>query len=794
MIKSVNKLGLLLLLPALVVGVFTFSTKSASAAYDGAHLIDNSKFLDAGSMSAAAIQQHLASKGSGLANMSFVLNCYGQNSKERQWYSAVGAPCDQSVPASHIIYYAAQIYGINPQVIMATMQKEQSIITSPNPAAWQINQAMGYACPTSGDCDSSSNFFYQIDSGTWALRYHYERANGNNTWWNSGGYTCGNKSNDDAYTYYRPGLIPGNVVTFYDGNGYKRGGVAYRTYQIANAATGALYCYTPHAFNNPQGLYGKPTFGTVGQYYSGSYNFVYWFENWFGTTKGTVLIQGSGSTVYLLSGSTKYGIPNIEMVYNYGLGFTPVTPVSDAFLQSLTDGGTLSVLFNVPGDQTVYLADGAKKYGIPSGDYCTAWGYNCSSGVVQLAYAAASQMQDGGTLQPLMSHNYVVYKMQNGLRRPYLSWQAVLSDGYNTGNITTVLSKTYNTGAGVGTPILESNSLVSFGNNQTVYYYLGGQYYAIPDGNTLKNWFPGKGIYKDTLSSYANSPPSSIGMLWSLFKTNAGKTFVLYNGKRVDVTNSVSNWPTPYTNPSMDSGITNYPLMATDTTATTYRTPDGAIYQLSGGKRLTVASMNDFYQLGYSTNDIINLDEPTLSMIPKGAYAIGEGSVFKVSGSNIILLKGPGQSVQYLTSLSQLSQFRLTREDPVMPTTQLNSYTQPTALSSFIGTNGSANAQFVVDANSHVWNFGTTEANQWGIYSPTITNMSSGGATFSTLPKTNKALPAFADYGGTIYYGAGGVKHPIATWSSYEALGGNASNTFKATKDFIDAAPTGSVM
>lgn len=267
----------LIALPLLIAAVFLAPAKPAHAAYDGANVIDNSVFLNSNAMSLSAIQNHLASKGSALASRNFVLNCYGADSQERQWYRSVGAPCDQNVPAAQIIYYTAKVYGINPQVILATMQKEQSLITAPNPTARQVAQAMGYGCPTTGNCDDSSNFFWQVDNGTWVLRYHYERANRNFNWWKpSTSWTCGTEKN-----FYKPNLYPGQNVRFYDG-----AGVNYRTYFIANAATSSLYCYTPHAYNNPQGLYGRAPFGTVGQYYSGSYNFVYFFEAWFGSTRG----------------------------------------------------------------------------------------------------------------------------------------------------------------------------------------------------------------------------------------------------------------------------------------------------------------------------------------------------------------------------------------------------------------------------------------------------------------------------------------------------------------------------
>ena len=255
--------------------IFSLNAPKVSAEYNAGRIIDDAVFLDAKSMSAADIQNFLVARGSGLKNMSFTLQCYGAGSTERQWYTAAGAQCDTPIPASHIIYYAAQIYGVNPKVILATMQKEQSLTTAANPTVWQLTQAMGYACPTSGSCSSSSSFPYQIDSGTWVLRYHFERARGNMTWWRTdSSWVCGTEKN-----LYKPNLYPGQNVRFHDTNG-----THYTTIFIQNAATSSFYCYTPHVYNNPQGLYGRAPYGTTGLYYSGSYNFVHFYELWFGST------------------------------------------------------------------------------------------------------------------------------------------------------------------------------------------------------------------------------------------------------------------------------------------------------------------------------------------------------------------------------------------------------------------------------------------------------------------------------------------------------------------------------
>lgn len=261
---------------------------NASAIYDGDNIIDNATLFDTSTMNAGDIQNFLSDMRSGLSSRSFNFDCAATDASANLYRDA-GAPCGQNVLSSQIIYYASKIYGINPRVILATLQKEQSLITTTNPTSWQISQAMGYGCPTTTGCGSNSDFLYQIDNGTFTMRLNTERAMGNNTYWfKASSWVCGSAKN-----FYKPSLYPQQSVDFYD-----QDGVQYRTHYIKNAATSAFYCYTPHAYNNPNGLYGLPKYGTTGRYYSGSYNFVYYFEKWFGSTLAYVHNGVNYSTVF----------------------------------------------------------------------------------------------------------------------------------------------------------------------------------------------------------------------------------------------------------------------------------------------------------------------------------------------------------------------------------------------------------------------------------------------------------------------------------------------------------------
>jgi hypothetical protein len=211
-----------------------------------------------------------------------------------------------NVSAGTVIYHAAQAYEINPQVLIATLQKEQSLVTGtagcyPNTpdknASYLCNLygrdnnndgvidskdntnnctgacpynggcvpiAVGYGCP--GRCNANQEgFSNQIIRAAWLLSFDRHRAEGQADWyvmkpsWDN---------TDDAQSCYSGPMTqgtwrvcPSGGTSYYDGY-YTTKDPA--TVHIDNGATAALYHYTP--FKHGQDLF----FNT--------------FTNWFGST------------------------------------------------------------------------------------------------------------------------------------------------------------------------------------------------------------------------------------------------------------------------------------------------------------------------------------------------------------------------------------------------------------------------------------------------------------------------------------------------------------------------------
>lgn len=292
--KSFKAFGILFVITTLLIGIILNSKAHAlsSSQFNPGNLIDDAIFNNYSSMSTQEIQAFLNSK---------VPDCdtngqkqyYSSGMTRAQWAQASGKPqppyiclkdysqtipavtnggsdlCKKSISsgtksAAQIIKDAAVACEINPQVLIVMLQKEQSLVTDDWPWPSQYDKAMGYACPDSGpnnsaNCDSAYfGFFNQVYNAAKAFR-RYE-------------------SNPDSYNY----KANRNNYILYNPNTACGGSSVY----IENQATANLYIYTPYqpntaALNN---LYGT---GDGCSAY-GNRNFWRMFNDWFGSTHGSV--------------------------------------------------------------------------------------------------------------------------------------------------------------------------------------------------------------------------------------------------------------------------------------------------------------------------------------------------------------------------------------------------------------------------------------------------------------------------------------------------------------------------
>ncbi len=236
---------------------FVISTQPAKAgdAFNAENIMSDYTFTNKGSMSVSQIQNFLETKGSACLTNFNTLSINDQNGDglgDEPYGKGVG----EQVSAATAIWQAAQLYRINPQVILATLQKEQGLITRTDCPAWRYNTALGYGCPDSQPCDQAAyGFTRQIDYGTWHFKGFYE----------------------DSYPV--PPTVPGNKYIGYNPIAECGGTVL----NIRNRATAALYSYTPYQPNAATLAAAPGQLVNCGAY--GNLNFWRYFNAWFGSTQ-----------------------------------------------------------------------------------------------------------------------------------------------------------------------------------------------------------------------------------------------------------------------------------------------------------------------------------------------------------------------------------------------------------------------------------------------------------------------------------------------------------------------------
>jgi hypothetical protein len=277
--------------------MLTFAHSSA-ATFNQNRIIDDSIFNNSAAMTGSQIDTFLNQfSGSCLS-----LN-HGFSAPDPTGYSPSGGyTYGGNVSGGQVIYDAAAAYGLNPQVLLATLQKEQSLVTGPSGGCVGLSYAgaTGYGCPDSGTTHDYTNvnlysingvevtsingtcvnsaskvgFSQQVIHAAWLLKFGEQRSEGN-IGWNvqlSNAPQAGDHwdNSDDPQSCYggpmtqvNAQVCPGGTTTSYDGQRTIDGASVH----MDDGATASLYWYTPH--------------------FSGNQNFFNIFTQWFGNTLGT---------------------------------------------------------------------------------------------------------------------------------------------------------------------------------------------------------------------------------------------------------------------------------------------------------------------------------------------------------------------------------------------------------------------------------------------------------------------------------------------------------------------------
>lgn len=276
-----------LLLAALVMVPSVSSAPATAVVYasdwDPGYIISDEQFYDSGSMTEAQIQAFLdlkvptcetwktlgphdpivCLKDYRMTTLSFAADAFCPG-------GYVGATNER---ASSIIYKVARSCGINPKVLLVTLEKETSLVTHKYPSTWRYDRAMGYGCSDTAPCIET---YGGLQKQLFLAAKQFQRY----------------KAAPSNYNY-RAGQD--NNIYFYPPNSKPYCG--YSRVFIRNVATASLYNYTPYQPNSAALSNMYSTGDDCSSY--GNRNFFRLYTDWFGSTYATNPMMSTDQTEYL---------------------------------------------------------------------------------------------------------------------------------------------------------------------------------------------------------------------------------------------------------------------------------------------------------------------------------------------------------------------------------------------------------------------------------------------------------------------------------------------------------------
>ncbi|MDE2311520.1 MAG: hypothetical protein KGJ93_00315 [Patescibacteria group bacterium] len=362
--------------------------------------------------------------------------------------------------AAELIWDASVQSGLNPQVIVVTLNKEQGLITSSQSLSGgdlqrALDHAMGFACPDSSGCgDLFPGFYYQLFGNYDSSGNRY--LGSAKSLMKSFATSRGRGPDIDGATSHI-----GDMITLDNTMGGYDGILPQQSVQLLNAATAALYRYTPHVFN-------------------GNYNFWKFFNAWFKYPNGTLIKLTGANDTYIIQNGLKQLVPQF-VAQARGLNFALTTIVSPTEFDSYQTDQILG-----PADNTIVAPIGdSQKYVFladvkhPASDFVIKQRGLDLSKVLVISTADSALFQSGSVLPPndgtiiRGQQNPAVYLVQNGQLQLFSSF-TFAQHKIKAKQVTLVSDTEMSTYPKSGFVPPLDGTLIKTGSNPTVYLVQNG--------------------------------------------------------------------------------------------------------------------------------------------------------------------------------------------------------------------------------------------------------------------------------------------------------------------------------
>lgn len=664
--------------------------------------------------------------------------------------------------AAQIIYNVAQACGINPQVILVTLQKEQGLVTHTSPSEWRYTIAMGQGCPDTAACDTKYyGFFNQVYGAAWQFKRYANPAGTSNyfTW-----YAPGKTWN----VRYHPNAACGSSPVY-----------------ISNQATANLYYYTPYQPNAAALAAGLGVGDGCSSY--GNRNFYNYFTDWFGSTRAadmTLVKSESSATIWITSNGSKWALSSLAEWNELNRAFGPTYTVGDAYLSSLTDRGLGSNVVLDTSTGTMAVIDEGKSWGLTSCAAVAAWGGNCANPIYLTAKVfrrAAAGSTVGGFLRVHSSSQWGF--LENGTVR--VLFDSVSATRLNGGVVPDAPRMTPRAFEAL------SRTAVQFAPGELVYTPTDSTVY-LTDGTSglipLSSW--------STVREMGIAPASSrvvpANALAGYTKRNAPLGTLVVCGSTTYM--PASGRLHPLANPSK-SGLaattldpaTCRPLAfaSTPVSALLVKTAsDATVYSVEGGRKRALSSWSTVVELAGANPIILTVDASWVAAVPTASEAIADGTLVKGSSASVYLVSGG--AILGVTSFAITRELGLGDSFQQVSDSALAAYTRRSeVVGLWVQCGGST--LFGASGALHTVSSPDPGATRTPLSDSACRRLDTAGSAVQTVFVKGS--------GATVYVARGGVFSPLGSWSRLVAEAGGGAPTILTISDAtLRALPIGPLL
>jgi hypothetical protein len=780
-------------------------------------IIDDAVFDSSSTMNAGQIDNWL--------NANFPSSCISTNrgfgAPDPTGYSpTTGFTYGGAVSAGRVIYDAGQAYGINPQVLLATLQKEEGLVVGNGPygcSALAISASVGYGCPdsggsysytglnpplyysngtpvtaVSGTCVNSAvkaGFSQQVIRAAWLLKFGEQRSKGNINW----AVIKGSWDNsDDPQSCYGGPMTqgtwqrcPSGATTYYDGYTSIDGSPVH----MDSGATAALYWYTPH--------------------FHGNQSFFDLFTGWFGgATVPNAFKIGSDPAVYVQAAGYRFYVPSIEILQDFGFG-SGAQSISQSTADNIPPPGagsglstTLGNVVKSPSDAdsdggSIYLVTSGRKYLFTTVQQMADFGFDSSS-IHYLPLSFIAAIPYAGTLSNyVQAPNANVFQVSANTKRWILDGPTLQS--LNPSGSISILSEALASAIPPGKPLTNSNALI--GASGSIYLYSNNNYYYVPTPEVLECWgfmntlkLP---LYNLTNSS-SFAPIGSSPPLNCFNQIDASTAYLLNSNNKVLAPNSYG-FSSSFANSDLASVINQLPLRQASLGQVLQGTNSPIVWYLENGLKKGIPSLVDLRLLGISAQQIDRVTPGGVNSLPGLGLKMGVGQVVRASDTGTVYVVTSPTTKSWIATGDDFSAYSYSWNSiDNFPSSTIDQFytTNPNPLSKYMYT--SSGGVYLMDVNGC---YGLTPS-QIDAYGQPHTAAAAGQPYDSSIFPylnlvncKNGSIFVKAPNQYTIYKVENGTKRPVSTWSQLQNISGQSNPYIINLSDStLQTLPTGPVI